>query len=136
MLVIGCVIDCTGVVIDTADMLDNGGREGPVHVIVEGTEAFEKEGTIAVADVQCDVATLLTTGWKTGAEKLSEDSGVAPNIRMSVILLKEETENVGATETGHANEEQVTQTCQSIAFHAIHSEWANFIAFIANSHVL
>ena len=28
------------------------------------------------------------------------------------------------------------QTCQSIAFHAIRSEWANFIAFIANSHVL
>ena len=108
MLVIGCVIDCTGVVVDTGDILEIGGRGGPVHVIVEGTEAFEREGTIADADAQCDMAESLTIGWKTGAAKLSEDSGDAPNEGKSVIVVEEETENVGATGTGHDIEEQVT----------------------------
>ena len=39
----------------------------------------------------------------------------------------------GWTYTG---EKPLEQTCQSIAFYAIRSEWTNFIAFIANSHVL
>ena len=50
--------------VDTGDILEIGGRGGPVDVIVEGTEAFEREGTVAVADAKSDMAESLTIGRK------------------------------------------------------------------------